>query len=67
MSLLQAPDVALQQASSDRLGDNAQYFMDDPTICFLQCRSAAEALNGSVAADSPLLTVSRARLQSAHW
>lgn len=54
---LQAPDVALQKASSDRLGENAQFFIEEPTVCFLQCRSAAEALNGSLAASHPLLTV----------
>ena len=44
---------------SDRLGEGAQYSLDDdgPTICFLKCHSAAEALNGTLNASHPLLTV----------
>jgi hypothetical protein len=54
----QAPDVAQQEAMSDRLGEGAQYFLDeDATICFLKCRSAAEALNGTVGTSHRLLTV----------
>jgi hypothetical protein len=55
---LQAPDVAQQEAMSDRLGEGAQYFLDeDATICFLKCRSAAEALNDTIGTSHHLLTV----------
>jgi hypothetical protein len=41
----------------DRLGEGAQYFLDNPTVCFLTCRSAAEALNGTADASHPSQTV----------
>lgn len=54
---VQAPDADAQEHSGV-LGEGAQYFSDDPTVCFLKCRTVAEALNGTAAAAGRLHSVS---------
>lgn len=64
--------VPAEGAREGSLGANADAFQDNPTICFLECRTAAEALAGSPPPDPRLLQVCRPRCPispgiCSHW